>query len=192
MIEQRLDGRRERSELEPIAGRQRRRQRPILGPRPEVARAEDDRRESVDVPVPAIDPPPRDVWTVWRDLAEARSNSSASEGRPASRTSIVGAARHVHAVQAGRQRRRIVGDHQIARLQEIDEPRSRRVRDASVRVDDEQPGVARPLDGSVGAAIIGAASAGDPLDSRPDASLLAKHGRGDRVGELARGRLPAA
>ena len=38
----------------------------------------------------------------------------------------------VHAVQAGRQRRRVVRDHQIAGPQEIDEPRSRRVRDVPV------------------------------------------------------------
>jgi len=62
----------------------------------------------------------------------------------------VGAASQVHGAEAGGKRGRIVCDHEIARLQEIDEPRSRRVRHASLRIDHEEPGVRRPLDRSVG------------------------------------------
>jgi hypothetical protein len=44
-------------------------------------------------------------------------------------------------MKAGGQRRRIVGDHEVGRPQEIDKARTRRMRDASAGVDDEQLGV---------------------------------------------------
>jgi hypothetical protein len=43
------DGRAERSEREPITAGQRRRLRPVLGPRAKVARAENDRQEVADL-----------------------------------------------------------------------------------------------------------------------------------------------
>ena len=47
--------------------------------------------------------------------------------------------------QARGQRRRIVGDEQVARCQEVGEPLARGVMQAAARVDDEQPGVIGPL-----------------------------------------------
>src|SRR3989441_4458967 len=125
VVEQRVDRRGERAQRETIAWCERRWHRPILGACAKVAGAEHDRHEFMDV--------------------VRRQRTTAGEA-----PLEVGAPRQMHAVQAGRERCRIVGNHQIAGLQEIRETRSRSVSDAPSRVDDEELGVPRPLDGTVG------------------------------------------
>ncbi len=56
----------------------------------------------------------------------------------------------VDALQAGRQRRGVVGDHEIAGAEVVDEMGARLVRDATRLVDDEKFRGGRTLDGSIG------------------------------------------
>ena len=92
----------ERPEGEPVARPQRRRRRPVLGARAVVAGAEHDGGKLADV--------------VRRQRA------------PAGEPHLDGAAaRHVLAAQAGGQRRGVVGDHQVAGPQELDERGARGV-----------------------------------------------------------------
>jgi hypothetical protein len=132
MVEERLDccGQRfdaadERAEDEAIAWSQARGLRTLLGPRVVIAGSKNHGREMVDV------------------VRGERGACGQSDFD-------VGPASQVHAVQAGRQRGGIVRDREIARVQEIDKARSRRVRDAPVRVNDQEPSIRRPLDGSIG------------------------------------------
>lgn len=113
-----------RPQLQAIAGRERWRRRTILGPRAEVSLAEDDGREGVDV-------------LGGQRCASGKADFDLCAGRL------------MHAAEARGQRRRIVGDHQVAWAQKLDEPRPTGVRDAALRVDDEQPRVARPLNRQV-------------------------------------------
>ena len=99
MIGQPLDRRDERAECQSIARCQPRRQRSIFGPRPEVAGAEHDGQKRVHIVV--------------------------RERRPSCEPHLDrGARRLMRAVKTGRQRRRVVGDHEIAGTQQVGETRS--------------------------------------------------------------------
>ena len=109
--------------------------------------------------------------------------SSAAQRAPAGEPHLDRrAARRGAAVQAGRQRRGVVGDDQVAGPQQLGESRARHVRDAAVGVDDEQPRVARPLHGPGGGVHGVAPPASICADAAPSRRRC-----GDRVGDLARG-----
>lgn len=92
VVEQPRDRRRQRAELQPVAGVQGRRRGAVFGARAEVAGTEDDRGEGVHRIHPQRSPP----------------------GQPHLDRRAGG---QVRAVQAGRQRRRIVGHQQVAGAQ---------------------------------------------------------------------------
>jgi hypothetical protein len=129
MVEKRFDGRQSGSSRAGPSARRSPRLKAgggtVLGPHPEVAGAENHSRERVHL------------------LCSQRGAAGEPDFNPR-------AARRVHALQARRQRRGVVRHHKISRPQIIDEPRSRRVSDLPLRVDDEQPGAARALDRSIG------------------------------------------
>src|SRR5437879_3442062 len=60
------------------------------------------------------------------------------------------AARHMDAAEARGQSRRIVGDHQIPGVKEIDESGASGVADSPIRIDDQKSRVRWPLDWRVG------------------------------------------
>ena len=161
----RLDGRGQRSERHSIAGRQQRRRRPVLGP---VDGSRPRRRRS--------------------PLNRARRPQAPSDARPASRTSISDAARRGARRAGSRAASPRRWRRPDRRAEVVDEARARRVDDAAVAVDDEQLGVARAVATRRSAAIIDGASSATVV--RPVAcDADAGQRRGDRVGELARGRL---
>ena len=166
MIEERLDGRRA-VQAQTIAGRQRRRQRPILGPRAEVAGAEDDGRNAV------LGPASRKSAGVRRRRAENVLDvvRLASDARPASRTSI---AAPLGTCTPCRLAGSVAASLAITRSPGCRKSTNRdrgACDDAPVGVDDEQPGVARPLDG--------------PVCRRSSASTCATRRQGRRAAAIA-------
>jgi len=122
----RADNRRgERPEPQSIAGSERRRSQPMLGPNVVITGAEDNGSEVRHI---------------------GRHGS-----RPTGQTRLKGFARwDVHTLETRRQRCRVVGDDQIARAEQLDEVVTRDVAEASLRVDGKQLRRRWPLNRTVG------------------------------------------
>ena len=138
MIELAHDRRLQRTQAQAIAGCEGRRRRAMLGRRAEVALAEHNRRE-----------------ISHRLNVERASCCEAHFDRRAGR--------NVHSGEAGRQRRGIVGDHEIARAQIIHEGGPPCVNDLALRVHDEKLRLRRTLHRLAGGNHARAASAALPL-----------------------------
>jgi hypothetical protein len=120
VAEQSLDARAQGAEDEPVAGRERRRHGAVFGARAEVARAEDDGAEAINV----------------FGLERGAGGESHFDSRSRSR---------VNAPQARGERRGVVGDDEVSAAQVFDEGGARRVADSAARVNDEEFGVRRSL-----------------------------------------------
>src|SRR5215469_11851633 len=146
MTQDGLDIRREGSEDQPIAWRQQRRRWTVFRAAAPVALAEDDGGKPMDVGGAERCPPGE------TDL-DRRSR------------------RQMDAGKAGRQGRRVVGDHEIARAQELDEIRAQAVPDAPGPIDRQKLRISRALDRLTGAKHPGASCRGARDERRPRQSL---------------------
>ena len=125
MPQQTLDGRAERAEDETVSGGERRRRGSVFGARAEVASAEDHGAEAAH------------VFGIKRGASgEPHFDVCARPG--------------VYAPKARRQGRRVVGDYEVAPVQEFDEGGARGVAERAARVNDQEFGLRRTLDGLVG------------------------------------------
>ena len=113
MVEQAFDRSNERAELELISRREQRRRRAVLRQHAMIACAENDRDKSRGI----------------------------TEGQPAGEPCLDGFVSWVvHALQARGQRRRVVGDDEVGRLEQGGQGGARQMRDHAVMVGDEQLG----------------------------------------------------